>query len=182
MKTTMSPQKKALLILLLLILAVAAYILAYRKPMDRRLEALEQQIFAAQDELTAYQAKLARQESMQQELDAIFGENANPPAMTQYDNSKNVMSQLSRIITPVTSDYSVSFATVDDEEQVVRRNISVSFSTGSYDAARGILQELHDSEYRCFIQNFRLDIEQRQHAAGRVSAAAQITYYEYNAE
>ncbi len=180
--TTVSSRKKALLILLVLVAAVALYILAYRKPMERKLEDVQRQISAAQDELTIYQARLAKQERMQAELDAIFAENENPPAMTMYDNSRNVMSQLSRIITPVTSDYSVSFATVDTEPQVVRRHISVSFSAGGYEAARDILQALHDSEYRCMIDHFRLDIEQRQHAAGKVSASAQITYFEYNGE
>ena len=146
------------------------------------MEQLQQQISAAQDELTAYQARLAKQEKMQKELDAIFEKNPNPPVMTQFDNSRNVMNQLSRIITPVTSDYSVSFATVDSEPEVVHRNISVSFVTGTYESARGILQALHDSEYRCFIQNFRIDIEQRQYAAGDVNASANITYYEYNGD
>lgn len=70
--------------------------------------------------------------------------------------------------------YSLSFGTVDSSQSIVRRSISMQFTAVNYDAAKDILQQLHDSQYRCLLNDVNI-------ASGTadVSVTASIIFFEH---
>lgn len=74
-------------------------------------------------------------------------------------------------------EYSLSFGTVDTEQSIVRRRISLSFTSGSYEQAKAVLQQLHDSAYRCMLDDLRLSLDNGQR--GDVTVNGSIVFFEY---
>ena len=79
-----------------------------------------------------------------------------------------------------TADYSLSFSTVDASQAIVRRSISMSFTTGSYESAKAVLQQLHDSAFRCMLDSVNISIGQGERDTVLVSGS--IVFFEYQAE
>ncbi len=74
-------------------------------------------------------------------------------------------------------DYSLAFSTVEAEESIVRRSISLTFTSASYDGAKGILQQLHDSMYRCLLSELTINIGSGSRSS--VSVSSTIVFFEY---
>ena len=115
---------------------------------------------------------------MERELEALFADGAEPVAIADYDNLQPVMFELNGILQS-TPEYSLSFGTVDTEETIVRRQILLSYTSGSYEAAKEVLQRLHDSAYRCMLDNVSISIGERDE--GNVSVSASLVFFEYQA-
>ena len=77
-----------------------------------------------------------------------------------------------------TQDYSLSFSTVDASKTIVRRSISIAFTTDSYASAKAVLQQLHDSAYRCMLDSVSLNLGDAQ---GPVTVSGTIVFFEYQA-
>lgn len=177
MNTETSPRKRRLLTAAVLLLLLAAYLLAFRIPLQQKMERLQQQSAAAREELAECRLQLAGQERMERELEGILAEYPGPKAMPRYDNTGNVLIQLSRALESSASEYSVSFGEADPGAEVVQRNVSLRFSAEDYESARAILQALHDGEYRCRLGDLELDLSPYREGVG---VSVQLTYYEYN--
>ena len=98
------------------------------------------------------------------------------PVRRTRDNLRPVMMELYAILGGA-GDYSLSFGTVDAEEPIVRRSISMTYTAGSYAAAKDILQRLHDSAYRCMLDSVNISIGQG--GDGPVSVNSTIVFFEY---
>ena len=157
MKRRLSSREAALLTILALLVLLSGYYLWFYVPMQEKQLALEGQIQDAQNEIEVDRTRVTRMGGMEQELEKIFDANPNPVSMAPYDNIRNVMYDLNAILSAA-DDYTLNFTSVDtgQEDGIVRRNISLSFESGGYSAAKDILQKLHDSDYRCMLDD--LDI------------------------
>ena len=112
---------------------------------------------------------------MQKELDAIkSGDMSNIKELPPYDNSRNVMNSLSVILANATQ-YDVSFSGVSEDDGIVRRDITLSYNCNSYDAAKAILTQIYDGDYRCLIKDLHIT-----QSSGVWNVNVQITYFEYN--
>ena len=78
-----------------------------------------------------------------------------------------------------TQDYSLSFSTVDASQTIVRRSISIAFTTDSYASAKAVLQQLHDSAYRCMLDSVNLNLG--RDAQSPVTVSGTIVFFEYQA-
>lgn len=167
MRRTLTPRETALLILLVVLALGSAYYMFFYTPTTEQIDNTQNSIYATQDLITADQLRLAQKQQMQEELDAIFAADPDPVSMAPYDNSRNVMHELNAILES-TQDYSLSFAsvTVDEDSDVVRRDISLTYTSTGYSAALDILQKLHDSQYRCLLNNVAISLKERSHEGG----------------
>ena len=167
MRRTLTPRETALLIVLLVLALGSAYYMLFYMPTTEQITSTENSIYTTQDLIAADQLRLAQKQQMQEELDAIFAADPDPVSMAPYDNSRNVMHELNAILEDA-QDYSLSFASVsaDEDSDVVRRNISLTFTSTGYSASRDILQRLHDSQYRCLLNNVALSLKERSHQGG----------------
>lgn len=161
MKRRLSSREVALLIVLLVLVAASAYYLWFYVPVQERQTALEGQILDTQNAIEIDKVRVVKMEQMEEELRQIFADDPNPVSMAAYDNSQRVMFELHAILAE-TDDYSLNFSSVDTdgEDGIVRRNISMNFETGNYEAAKDVLQKLHDSDYRCMMDDLSINVEE----------------------
>ena len=130
-----------------------------------------------QIEIEAAQLRLDEKRRMERELEELFAAETPPLSIADYDNLQPVMFELNSILAS-TQDYSLSFSTVDASQTIVRRSISIAFTTDSYASAKAVLQQLHDSAYRCMLDSVSLNLGDAQ---GPVTVSGTIVFFEYQA-
>ena len=176
MRRQLSARELILLGLLLVLVLVGGYLLLFYSPMTAELERLENETASCQDELEIAQIRIEDKRRMERELEEIFAASPNPLSIAPYDNLQPVMFELNAILQS-TAEYSLSFGTVDLEETVVRRRISLSFVSDSYETAKRVLGQLHDSAYRCMLDDVSISLGEGD--GGQVSVSAALVFFEY---
>ena len=167
-----------LLALLGVLLLVSGYMLLFYMPQTAQRDRCLQEAADRRVEIEAAQLRLEEKRRMEQELEALFSSGTPPLSIADYDNLQPVMFELNAILA-ATEDYSLSFSTVDASQPIVRRSISMSFTTGSYASAKAVLQRLHDSAFRCMLESVAITIGQGERDA--VSVSGSIVFFEYQA-
>lgn len=176
MKRQLTARELILLGMLLVLVLVGGYVMLFYMPMTAELDRLEQEKLSCEDELAVAQIQVEDKRRMERELEEIFAANPNPLSIAPYDNLQPVMFELNSILQS-TPEYSLSFGTVNTEETIVRRQILLSYTSGSYEAAKRVLQQLHDSAYRCMLDDVSISIGERDE--GNVSVSASLVFFEY---
>ena len=103
--------------------------------------------------------------------------------VASYSNIKNEISALNDIFSAA-STYNFDFNQAIKDGDAVRRDISVSFTAGSYSTAESIIAKLHDCKYRCLIRNISINTSSGEGiGSGEVSVSLTVTFFEtmYNA-
>lgn len=175
MKRSLSAREWILLGLLAVIALVSGYIMLFYSPMTLRRDNAREEAELSRMQLEAANVRLEEKRRMERELEELFARESEPARMADYDNLQPVMLELNTILDG-TEDYSLSFGTVDTSDSIVRRTISISFSAGSYQAAKGVLQQLHDSSYRCMLDSLSLNLDS---GGSGVSVSGNIVFFEY---
>lgn len=176
MKRQLTARELILLGMLLVLVLVGGYVMLFYMPMTAELDRLEQEKLSCEDQLAVAQIQVEDKRRMERELEEIFAADPNPLSIPPYDNLQPVMFELNGILQS-TPEYSLSFGTVNTEETIVRRQILLSYTSGSYEAAKRVLQQLHDSAYRCMLDNVSISIGERDE--GNVSVSASLVFFEY---
>ena len=176
MKRQLTAREWMLLGVLGVLLLVCGYMVLFYIPVTNQRDSAINEAETCLVELEAAQLRLEDKRRMEQELEEIFARSENPLSLAPYDNLRPVMMELYAILGGA-GDYSLSFGTVDAEEPIVRRSISMTYTAGSYAAAKDILQRLHDSAYRCMLDSVNISIGQG--GDGPVSVNSTIVFFEY---
>ena len=142
-------REKILLIVFCLILLALAYYRFVYVPCSDAIANARADRDMYQTELLSAMTKEAQLRRMKTELDSL-GELQETSRMDSYNNSKAELSLLNSVL-EAADKYSVSFASVTRDGDQIRRNFSLQFTTGSFDAAKQIIACLSESEYRCLI-------------------------------
>ena len=175
MKRKLTPREWMLLGVLAVLVVVVGYITLFYMPTTSARDAALDETETCREQLEAAQVRLAEKQRMERELEEIFARDPDPQGLADYDNLKPVMMELNTTLAS-TQNYSLSFATVDASQSIVRREISVNFTCGSYAAARNVLQRLHDSMYRCMLKNISISLGQT--SDGSASVNGSIVFFE----
>ncbi len=144
-----STREKVLIIILVIIVVALAYYRLFYVPSTESIELANAQREAYQSDLTIARAKERQLKNMQEEMDRL-GELQSTSRIESYNNSKAEMELLNQILESA-SDYSIKFDSVTRDGDTVRRNFSLSFTTGSFRAAKKIVKQLSESELRCLL-------------------------------
>lgn len=176
MKRRMTARELVLLGILAVILLTSCYVMLFYLPVTAELERLANEIELCRTQLTAAQQRAEEKQRMERELEELLSQPEPPLEMPAYDNLQQVMFELNAILAS-TEEYALSFGTVDAGESIVHRRISLSFTSGSYDQAKAVLQQLHDSMYRCMLDDLRLSLPSGQRDGVTVSGS--IVFFEY---
>lgn len=175
MKRKLTAREWVLLGLLAVIALVSGYILLFYMPMTARRDSARSGAELCRAQTEAAQVRLEEKRRMERELEALFSGDTEPLSIADYDNIHPVMLELNGILSGA-EDYSLSFSTVDTSSAIVRRSISVSFTSARYEDARKILRQLHGSAYRCMLDDVTLSMER---GGGAVSVNGVIVFFEY---
>lgn len=177
MKRSLTAREWILLAVLVVVAGVSAYVMLFYMPMTERRDIAIQDTALYEEQIQLAQLRITEQRRMQKELDAIFAADPNPVGLAPYDNVQPVMMELHAVLEAATN-YSLSFSTVDAEQSIVRRSISLSFQAPSYESAREILQNLHDSAYRCMLESLSISFGDGE-GEQAVSVNGVIVFFEY---
>lgn len=176
MKRHLTVRELTLLGVLAVILLISCYVMLFYIPMTAELERLEDETELYRTQLAAAQQRAEEKQRMERELEELFAQPEPPLEMPAYDNLQQVMFELNAILVSA-EEYSLSFGTVDAGENIVHRRISLSFTSGSYAQAKAVLQQLHDSVYRCMLDDLRLSLGSGQR--NNVTVSGSIVFFEY---
>ena len=143
--------EKILLVILALVLLAMVYYLAVDKPVRMDLQSAEAEKQAIRTELDALQARIARMEEMEAELNTIRG-NPQVSRMGSYNNSKEELAFLNDILNG-TEDYSVTFSNVTRDGDQIRRNFSLKFTASAYEDVERISRQIYASELRWLLND-----------------------------
>lgn len=176
MNRRLTAREWILLGLLAAIALASAYVMLFRMPMTSRRDTALSEAELYRTEAEAAQIRLEEKRRMERELEALFADGAEPVPLADHDNLQPVMLELNTILSGA-EEYSLSFGTVDTSEPIVRRSVSLSFTSGSYQAARDILRQLCSSAYRCLLDS--VTISTGRGGAGSVSVSGVLLYFEY---
>ena len=175
MKRKLTPREWMLLGVLAVLVLVVGYITLFYVPTTDARDAALAETETCKQQTEAAQVRLAEKQRMERELEELFARDPDPLALADYDNLQPIMVELNSILA-ATQNYSLSFATVDTSQSVVRREISINFTCNSYAAAKAVLQRLHDSSFRCMLNN--VTISHGREDIGLTSVSGSIVYFE----
>ena len=165
-----------LLLLLSVMLLALFYYLALYRPVNLEVERCAALQVPVEEDLELQMMKATRKKKMVDELE-------NAPEKQQgellpYNNIKNEITDLYEALSPAAT-YNLSFS-----EDIVRRDISISFQADTYQKVRSILEQMHSSPYRCILKDLSISVNKSRGEAGGMSAAelinvnVNITFYE----
>lgn len=174
MKKGLTNREKGLLLILVLMVLVAVYNYAFYVPTQAKIAQYKQDALTVDDQILLAEAKAMKLNMMEKELAEIkSGDMTNIKELPPYDNSRNVMNSLSTILVNATQ-YNISFSGVTEADGIVRRDITLTFSANSYEAAKSMLSDIYNGDYRCLMKDLHIS-----QASGVWNVNVQITYFEY---
>lgn len=176
MRRRLTVREWALLVLLGVILLAGGYALFFYTPMTAERDRCLGEAESVRTQTESVRARLEDKHRMEQELEEMFDADVPPLSIADYDNLQPIMVELDSILAS-TKDYSLTFSTVDASQAIVRRSISMAFTADSYASAKAVLQQLHNSGYRCMLESVSLDLGQG--TSGAVTFNGTIVYFEY---
>lgn len=179
MRRQLTTREWMLLALLGVILLVSGYMLLFYMPQTAERDRCISETESCRMEIEAARLRLEEKHRMERELEELFAADVPPLSIADYDNLQPVMFELNSILASA-QDYSLSFSTVDTSQTIVRRSISMSFTTDTYASAKTVLQQLHDSAFRCMLDSVNINVG-RGEVRG-VSVSGNIVFFEYQAQ
>lgn len=168
-------EKVMLLILIVLVMALGYYKLIF-EPINDQVAAYRDSTEQEQTELTT---ELVRAEQMKKMESAVaeLRQRGDVNPIPAYDNSKALMVELHQILASA-QEYSLDFsAGTTEEDYIVLRPISLSYTTATYAQSRAILDALSGSDYMNKISDLSIQTETGRGESG-VKTAVVITYFE----
>lgn len=177
-KSKLSMREILMIVILSVILLGTVYYLFFYFPHNAEMYNLDNQINEADTQINDAMVKAANKKKMEAELKAIFEKPQDEiTEIAPYDNKEAVLTMLYGILS-TTKDYSLSFQDPNVEaDGTVRRHISMSFSTDTYEDAKEVLQQLSDCPWRCLISNLSITGDEDMLKSG-VSVSVNITFFE----
>ena len=178
MRRQLTAREWVLLALLGVILLISGYMLLFYIPQTSERDRCLAETETVRMETEAARFRLEEKRRMERELKELFAAETPPLSIADYDNLQPVMFELNSVLASA-RDYSLSFSTVDASQTIVRRSISITFTTDSYLSAKAVLQQFHDSAYRCMLDGISVNIGQDRQ--GGVTVSGNIVFFEYQA-
>lgn len=164
------------LALLGVLIILAAYYFVVQGPVAKDTEELTQNRTTLQSQIDEGNIKLAAMQEMQSELDEIYDEaDGNPQALADYSNNKVLLNELNTILN-MADKFDVSFGAVSFNDNIMRREISISFETQSKDAAEFIAEAIESSPNAYLITGFSSSCND---SSGVWSSTMSLVNYEF---
>ena len=179
MRRQLTAREWMLLALLGVILVISGYIMLFYMPMTSERDLCLSEAESCRMQTEAARLRLEDKRRMERELEELFSAPKPPLSIPDYDNLQPIMFELNAILSG-TTEYSLSFSTVDTSQSIIRRSIAMTFTTGSYGAAREVLRQLHDSAYRCMLDDVSVSIDGDGEKS--VSVSGTIVFFEWQNE
>ena len=179
-KTKLTARETIMLAFLVVLLVGVVYYMFFYTPLQEEMASIASQSADCDTQINTSLAKVKKIDEMQAELDEIFSRPADEiTEIAPYDNKEVVLNQLYGILAR-TKEYSLNFTDPDvQDDGTVRRNISMTFKCDSYEAAKNVISDLTDSQWRCLVSNLTIACEDGDVMQLPVTVTATITFFEH---
>ena len=176
MKRELTKREKILLLVLAVMVIGLGYFRLIFEPVNDQISQYRMDTEGEQCEILSNTIKLAQMRSMEKKIAEVKADGTEK-AIPTYDNSVVLMRELYRILA-TTNEYSLDFSaqTVQDG-YIIRRPISMTFYTDSYEQARGVVDALSGSDNLNQISDLSIS-ENRGKNKDQVQTDLLITYFE----
>lgn len=172
-----STRETVLILVLALLLVVACYYFLVMKNVSDTVAANNEQLAGIEMNVGVQESLAADRARMKAELDEL-GDDETLPEVAVYDNIRNELNELNTLLGSATT-YNLSFGQPTVEGQLVRRTVTVSFTTPSYASALEVVRQLENGTYRCQITDFTMTGELlADGSVSSVNATLSVTYLE----
>lgn len=142
------------LALLGVLIVLAAYYFVVQGPVARETEELASQKVTLENQIADANVKAASMNKMQSELDAIYAESdGSPQVLSDYSNNRVLLQELN-IILNMADEFDVSFGDVSFTDDVMRREITISLTTQTKEAAEFIVNSIESSSNTYLVTGF----------------------------
>lgn len=178
MRRQLTVREGVLLALLGVILVICGYVLLFYMPQTAERDRCLKEAESIQAQIQTVRLRLEEKNRMEQELEELFSSDTPPLGIADYDNLKPIMVELDSILA-LTAEFQLTFSTEEISQFIVRRNIAVAFTADSYERAKTVLQQIHDSGYRCMLESVRLNFGES--ASDPVKVKGTLVFFEYQA-
>lgn len=175
MRRAFTTREKVLLVVLAVLVIGIGYFKLLLEPINDKIADYQADMTAEQDEILQNTAVLMQMQQMQTELEELHAAGGVKP-LPSYDNSDALLVELNTVLGR-SRDYSLNFGAVaplEDSAYIMRRPLSLTFSTDTYAQARSILDDLHDSDNINQISDCSISFQKDN----TVSVTLTIAYFE----
>ncbi len=184
MNRKFTTREKALLLILAVLLLVCGYFVLVFQPVTDAIADATLRQAEAESAILIEETRAIQLRQMQEALDNLERSD-HLSQVPDYDNTQNVVRLLNGALSAASS-YNLVFTPVAFEGNIARRSIDMTFTSGSYEGAKAIVQTLYDVPYRCEITALSLSCADGNQAEditrGPVSTRLSITFFEYAEE
>lgn len=141
-------------VILILVAVILGYFYYYVVYQNFETELAKYDTIEVEDEIATEEAKAIRLAKMKEELEA--GE-ASTSIIGVYNNQSEELSALADILEGNATNITMSWSDPQLNGTVVRRDVSISFTTGGFDEAGDIIKQIADCEYALLIVDMSMD-------------------------
>lgn len=155
-------KEKGLMLFLAFLILFALYYFTVHMPCKEALAQAKSEKEALETENTVLQARCAKKDAMQAELDEIL-KNPSAQEVPKYDNLSAVTAYLNAILKPSLS-YSISCGDVryDENAGIYRRPVQIRCNVLGYDKAKNVLEIVRECPYLSMVSNVSMSAYTRR--------------------
>lgn len=182
MSHSLTLREKILLCVLGVLILIVCYIQFFQKPMNEAIDNDTSTISTLTTNIAVETIRASQLKEMQKEIAAQSSSNANTSSkIPDYNNLKNVMSQLSAIMQS-SSKYDMTFNDISVKDSMVYRPIDIQFTCDNYTTAKAIIDNLGKCPYRNTIDSIDISVAQKADdsniSAQPINVKVSVTFYE----
>jgi hypothetical protein len=171
MNYTFSKREKVMLVILAVIVIGLGYFKLILEPINNQVDSYASMSEEDQLGIESNTAIIQKIRQMNAAIEQVKADGGYLP-IPSYDNSKELFNELYAILDG-TLDYQLSFENVAEDSYVVLRPITMTYKSASYEDARAIIDELHDSSNLNQISDVIII-----NSDGIYSTSLRVTYFE----
>jgi Tfp pilus assembly protein PilO len=141
-------------VILVLVAAILGYFYYYVVYQYFEDQMAKYDVTQVQDEIDYEQLKVARLQKMKEDLE---NEGPSESILGVYNNQSEELNALAAILEGNATDISMNWGDPELNGKIVRRDVTISFNTGSFAEAGDIIKQIADCEYTLLIVDLSMD-------------------------
>lgn len=141
-------------VILILVAVILGYFYYYVVYQSFETELAKYDTIEVEDEIAMEEAKAIRLAKMKEELESG---DADSSILGVYNNQSEELSALAGILEGNATDISMDWSDPQLNGTVVRRDVTIAFTTGSFDEAGDLIKQLADCEYALLIVDVSME-------------------------
>lgn len=155
-------------------LALLVYYLLVQGPIKTQTQQLTVQKQELENEVVMLEPYMKQMQTWRDELEELKKQ-GNPTSIPDYDNIDHIINEMHTLLDD-SGGFSVNYGEITCENNIVTRNIDISFTTNNYSDMKAKIEDIRNSEYKYQIT----DLSITGSNSGTYSCKMHIVAHEYS--